>query len=177
MIARLTHLMIAAGVALLLQGCGFTPLYATNQGGGASAAVTERLAAVTIRPIADRDGIKLRQQLRERLQPSGAAEHPRYDLDVQMRAVTQELGVRTDATSSRANLIYTVRFALIEGGRRIYADTAQAIVSYNILDDQYATVTSVGNAGDRAIKQLGEEIRTRLAIYFDNALHETASTK
>ena len=40
------------------------------------------------------------------------------------------------------------------------------IVSYNILDDQYATVASQADAENRGIKQLGEEIKTRLAVYF-----------
>ena len=51
----------------------------------------------------------------------------------------------------------------------------QSIVSYNILDDQYATVTAVGNAGERAIKQVGDEIKMRLAIFFEHRLHELAS--
>ena len=83
--------------------------------------------------------------------------------------------MRRDATASHANLIYTARFSLTEGGRRVYADTVQSIVSYNILDDQYATVTAVGNAGDRVIKQVGDEIKIRLAIFFDHRMHEIAA--
>ena len=43
-------------------------------------------------------------------------------------------------------------------------------MSYNILDDQFATVTSQSDAEDRALGILGEEIKTRLAVYFDRRL-------
>lgn len=166
--------LIAA--ALALSGCGFRPLYATNNAATSSSPqVTEALESVVIQPIADRDGVKLRQALRERMQPAGLTNSPRYTLSVQLVAQVQELGVRRDATASHANLIYTARFSLTEGERRIYGDTVQSIVSYNILDDQYATVTAVGNAGERAIKQVGDEIKMRLAIFFEHRLHELAS--
>jgi LPS-assembly lipoprotein len=164
-------------VAVFLQGCGFRPLYGQAGTTNASPEVSTALAAITIRPIADRDGVRLRQALRERLQPTGLSERPLYALDVQMRSQVQELGIRSDATASHANLIYTARFSLTEGGTRILSDTVQSIVSYNILDDQYATVAAVGNASDRAIKQIGDEIKVRLAIFFDHRAHAQAASR
>lgn len=169
--------LVLGFAALPLAGCGFTPLYATNEGPNASPGVTAALANMQITPIADRDGMKLRQTLRERLQPSGPGERPRYVLDVQMRSRTDELGVRKDATAAHANLIYTARFSLNAGGQRIFTDVVQSIVSYNILDDQYATVAAIGNASDRAIKQIGDEIKIRLAIFLEGRLRQTASAQ
>jgi hypothetical protein len=134
------------------------------------------MAAIQITPIADYDGVKLRQILREGMQPHGAAAHPLYELDIQLRSVTQELGVRRDATSSRANRIYTARFALLQNGKRVFADQVQSVVSYNIADDQYATVTSVNDAGDRAIKQIGDEIKTRIGIFLQTPPKQAAAT-
>src|SRR5438132_563033 len=113
--------LIAATFALA--GCGFKPLYSTSASGSATTPeVSAAFASMQITPIADRDGMKLRQTLRERLQPHGVSGKPRYVLDVQMRWVRQELGVRKDATASHANLIYTTRFSLSDGGARIYSD-------------------------------------------------------
>jgi LPS-assembly lipoprotein len=154
--------VIAAGCGL--SACGFTPMYAKPDAGSATP-VTSAMSAIQIRPIADHDGVKLRQMLRERFQPRGPAPNHLYDLDVQMRSVTQELGIRKDATSSRANRIYSARFALFQNGRRVFGDQVQTIVSYNIADDQYATVASVSDASDRAIGQIGEQITTRIALY------------
>ena len=165
--------VVAAGVALA--GCGFTPMYASSDTPEGHA-VDQSMASIRIRPIADHDGVKLRQILREGLEPEGPNGHTLYDLDVQMRAVTQNLGVRRDATSSRANLIYTARFALLQNGKRVYADQVQSIVSYDLADDQYATVAAANNAADRGIKQVGDEIKTRIGLYFRAHMSELAAS-
>ncbi|MCC6912076.1 MAG: hypothetical protein IT566_00125, partial [Rhodospirillaceae bacterium] len=60
----------------------------------------------------------------------------------------------------------TANFYLNEGPNRLVDDRVQAIVSYNILDEQYATVASQADAENRAIRIVGEDIKTRLAVYF-----------
>lgn len=156
----------AAGVLLAaLAGCGFSPLYG-ERSVSAAPSVNEALTQVVIRPLPDRQGQKLRQVLREQLQPRGVAERPTFDLDVQLNTRIEEIGVRLDATSSRANYILTATFSLNQGSERVMGDRVQAIVSYNILDEQYATVASQADAENRAIRRVGEEIKTRLAVYF-----------
>jgi LPS-assembly lipoprotein len=152
--------------APLFAACGFTPLYGTS-GAMASSQVVDAMAGIALRPITDRQGMKLRQSLRERLQPNGAARTSPYVLDVQLGSQVQQLGVRPDSTTSRANLIFIASFYLSEDGRQIFSNTVQSIVSYNILDDQYATVAAGANAEDRAIRQISDDIRTRIAVYFD----------
>ncbi len=148
--------------ALFLGGCGFRPLYGTS-GAASSPQVTRALAAVSVLPLPDRRGMKLRQVLSEQL---GGASGSAYDLEIGLSEHIDELGIRKDATSSRANFILTARFFLRENGQRVFGEQVQSIVSYNILDDQYATVASQANAEDRAVRQVGEQIKTRLAIYF-----------
>lgn len=156
--------MAVVGMATLV-GCGFSPLYG-DRGVSSMPAVNEVMRQIVIRPLPDRQGQKLRQILREQIQPRGVAERPVYDLEVQLTSRTEEIGVRRDATSSRANYILTANFYLNEGGSRLIGDRVQAIVSYNILDEQYATVASQADAENRAIRRVGEEIKTRLAVYF-----------
>jgi LPS-assembly lipoprotein len=157
--------VMAALVAAALAGCGFSPLYG-ERSISAAPSVNDALTQVLIRPLLDRRGQKLRQVLREQLQPRGMAERPAYDLEVHLTERIEEIGVRRDATSSRANYILTANFYLNEGESRLIADRVQAIVSYNILDEQYATVASQADAENRAIRRVGEEIKTRLAVYF-----------
>jgi LPS-assembly lipoprotein len=163
--------MIALAAAGALAGCGFAPLYG-ERSAGAAPGVGDALTNVVIRPLPDRQGQKLGQVLREQLQPRGVSRAPRYDLEVQLATRIEEIGVRRDATSSRANLIMTATFFLNEGPARLYGDRVQAIASYNILDEQYATVASQAEAENRAIRRVGEEIKTRLAVYF----HQRAET-
>ena len=155
--------------ALTLGACGFRPLYGAH-GPSTSQQVTRALATVVIPLLPDRQGMKLRQVLSKQLQPRGIATGSTYNLEIGLTSHVDELGIRKDATSSRANFTLTARFYLREGGKRIFGDQVQSIVSYNILDDQYATVASQADAEDRAIRQIGEQIKTRLAVYFHGRL-------
>lgn len=158
--------VVAAAIALAaVTGCGFSPLYGEHSAAGGPA-VSDAMRQISIRPLPDREGQKLRQILREQLHPRGVTERPLYDLEVQLTQRIEEIGVRRDATSSRANYILTANFYLNEGPQRLMGERVQAIVSYNILDEQYATVASQEDAENRAIRRVGEEIRTRLAVYF-----------
>ena len=154
----------AVVVAAMLAGCGFSPLYGKH-GTASAPEVMDALATVSIRSLPDRQGMKLRQILRQTMQPTGLTRAV-YDIDVNFAQRVEELGIRPDATSSRANMVLSANFNLYEGGQRVFSDHVQSIVSYNILDDQYATVASQADAENRGIKQLGEEIKTRLAVYF-----------
>ena len=156
-------------VVLALGACGFRPLYGTL-GTSAPPQVTQALATISIPSLPDRQGMKLRQVLSEQLRPRGAAGGSAYDLEIGLTRHIDELGIRKDATSSRANFTLTARFYLRQAGQRIFEDQVQSIVSYNILDDQYATVASQADAEDRAVSQVGEQIKTRLAVYFHDRL-------
>ena len=145
----------SGAAALILSGCGFRPLYGTNSI-AASPAVLNAMAQMRIRPIADRSGQRLRQILNEQIHTNGPAEKSLYDLDVLLNKQIVELGVRPDSTTSRANLIMNATYSVYEGGTRLFGDTSQAIVSYNILDDQFATVASQA-----------DDIKTRIAVSFD----------
>lgn len=151
-------------VVLSLAACGFTPLYGEH-GVAAAPEVADALSQVSIRSFPNREGVKLRQVLREELNPQGLTK-PVYDLDFNLATRIEELGIRQDATSSRANMIMIATFSLSEGGQTVFDDRVQSIVSYNILDDEYATVASQADAENRGIKMVGAEIKTRLAVYF-----------
>lgn len=163
--ARALRTAAVAAVLAAVTGCGFSPLYG-ERSTSAAPEVTDAFQQIVIRPLPDRLGQKLRQGLREQLQPRGMTAQPIYDLEVQLTPRVEEIGVRLDATSSRANYILVATFFLNEGGKRLMGDRVQAIVSYNILDEQYATVASQADAENRAIKRVGEDIKTRLAVYF-----------
>jgi LPS-assembly lipoprotein len=132
------------------------------------------MAKVAIRPLPNRQGQKLRQILREGLQPAGLTQAA-YDLEVRFNQRVDELGIRPDATSSRANMVMTASFTLYEKGQQIYGDHVESIVSYNILDDQFATVASQADAENRGLRQIGEEIRTRIGVFFHDHWKNTTT--
>jgi LPS-assembly lipoprotein len=151
--------------SILLSACGFQPLYGGN---GTSRTPADELAAVRIDPLPDRIGQQMHNLLRDRLNPRGQPENPAYVLRVTIGETREELGVRKDETATRANLILSAKIVLhdAESSDVLLDSNLRSINSYNIVTNQFATTVSEKNARDRALRELSEDIRARLAIYF-----------
>ena len=163
-------LLPVSAAMLLMASCGFQPLYARGDDGSA---VTDQLAATRIQPIQDRVGQQLHNMLRDRLNPLGQPASPRYRLTISLTERTQDLGIRRDATATRANLTMTAKFTLTDysAGTVLYRGNAISVNSYDILEleQQFSTITSEADARIRALQDISEDLRLRLAGYFSRA--------
>lgn len=151
---------------LALGACGLKPLYGTNSVG---TAMSDRLGQVNVGVIGDRSGQILRTELIRMLNPQGRPAQPAYDLGVTLAESQQDVNLISDLTTTRRNLTLTASFVLTDrkSGQPVFSDSASEITSYNILADQYTTLVGERDARERALRSLGEDIRTRLALYFD----------
>jgi LPS-assembly lipoprotein len=164
---QLGRIGLGTAAAILLTGCGFQPLYRERPEDGAVAA---DLASVRIEPLRDRVGQQMHNFLRDRLNPRGQPAAPGYRLTLQLTESLSELGVRRDETATRANLRMQAQFALLSYVDKIPLLTGRSTstTSYDILENPFATTVSEGNARERALREIADDIRTRLAIYFNN---------
>lgn len=159
---------LLAVAALALAGCGFRPLY----GSGPAAPAEDRLAAVAVLPIADRSGQVLRNHLLDLLTPQGPPARPDFVLDVRLRERIDRLGVQKTELATRANLWLEAIYGLSAPGRDnpVFRGESVAIASFNILGvEDLATLIAEKDARERALRQLAEDIRTRLAAHFVQA--------
>ena len=154
---------------LALAGCGFRPVYAPEESGETPA--VEQLSAVRIEPLRDRDGQQLHNFLRDELNPDGQPVDPAYKLQIKLSRRTETLAFRQDETATRANIILKTAFVLraAEDDRVLYAGQASSINSYNILDEQYPTNVSAADALRRGLREISQDIKLRLAVYFQTA--------
>ena len=154
------------GAAVALSACGFKPLYGRSEGQALSP--VDQMAAIRIAPLADRFGQQMHNLLRDRLNPYGQPRGPAYRLEVAIREVRHELGIRKDETATRANLILSANFTLrdLESGRVLLEGRTSSVNSFNILTNQFATDFSEADARERALRELSDSIRVRLGIYF-----------
>ena len=152
----------AATVSVLLAGCGFQPLH--GQQTGASSA---RLAEVRVAPIADRVGQRLHNLLLDKLNPTGTPAAPRYVLRVKLNESLQKLGVRKDEVATRANLVMSANFVLARANDdfSVFSASTVSTNSYNILRSDFATLSAENDARARAVRQISEEIKTRIGIF------------
>lgn len=153
--------------AAALSACGLQPLYG-RQGPSGGSTVGE-LQTVRIVPIADRPGQELHNALRNELNPRGQPGDPRYSLKVVLTVSKDEIGVQKDDTATRANLILSADYTLVRIADRVLMTrgVAKSIVSYNIVTSEFGTHAAEEDARKRGVRQLAQQMRLRLATYFE----------
>jgi LPS-assembly lipoprotein len=124
--------------------------------------------SVRIAPMSDRIGQQMHNLMRDRLNPDGQPSKPVYVLRLQLREQRQSLGIRRDETATRANLILSARVQLIRVEDRdvLLREVMSSTASYNILDNQFATVIAERDARERALVVLADDVTRRLGVYF-----------
>lgn len=155
--------MFFAGAALA--GCGFEPLYAPNRGGGGPGA---ELAATYVAPIPDRIGQQVRNLLLDGLSPAGIPGEPDYRLEIALRSRKEGLAIRQDEAVTRFNLILQASFTLIDQqlAKPVFRGETRSIASYNVVNSPFATLIAEQDAEARAARQVSEEIRNQLGVFF-----------
>ncbi len=149
--------------ALLLSGCGFHPVLQARPSG----AVPQEMARIEVSSIPDRSGQVLRNLLAERFGP--AREAPAYILDVTLSETISSLGLKKDATATRAWLYLTATFTLSrkDSGDMLLHGPVRANASYNILDSGYGSHVTESDARRQALAVLADGIARRIALHFD----------
>ncbi len=163
-------------VLLALGGCGFKPLYG-EKGASGKPVVQSALGQVAINPIRSRTGQVLRNELIDRMNPRGQpGVGAAYRLVVRLSVRKQELGIRRDETATRANLILTAAYVMTEAssGKAVLSGISRTITSFNILDNEFATLMGEKDARERGAGQLAEDITTRVALYFNRTKRPVA---
>ena len=124
--------------ALPLSACGLQPMYA----GGGSGPVAQGLAAVEVGPIEGRAGWLVRNALTDRLTQSGAAQAPRYRLDVLLDDDLEGLGLLGDDTIGRERRTLRARYQLVDiASEEILLDaTAGSDAGIDVVSSEYATI-------------------------------------
>ena len=166
----LFKIAIYIGVLALLSGCGFEPVYESR----AKPHVKAEMAAIKIGIIKDRIGQQLRNNLLDRLNPTGSPDSPNYLLDVTLKIKKEDTFFKKSKLSTRAILTLFADFRLNGKGRNLgkkFTGTSKILVSYNILSSHFATFTAEQNAKTRAVKELSADISNRIALFLGEPQH------
>ena len=157
-------LLMAAAMLLVVSGCGFQPLYGKQSIGS----VDDELARIKVRVISDRIGQQTHNYLLDRLNRKGRPEKPLYLLVVKLKVAKTRLGIELDESATRAKLVLTADFVLsdIKTKSPLLKRSARSTNSYNIVDSAVATRSAELDARDRAAREVSEDIRVLLSLYF-----------
>jgi len=144
--------LLTIAAALFLSSCGFRPLYATAEGGGAGLtrmALVNVDAAEGVAPVVER-------AFARRMRGDG---DPLYDLSVKAAEQAERLAVQIDASVTRYNYRLVGDYTLVERatGKR-YVGNVVSIASFNVVNSQYSTLYAEEQAREKAAAQLVEDI-------------------
>jgi len=161
---------LALAALLALAGCGWQPLYGQvhdANGNAVGGNAGPRLATVHVLPIADRTGQNLYNELRDRINPQGVPATPQYDLVIKLAEHTTQLLILQDQTASRTNLTLNAAFTLYQRGsdKPVLKGTSRSTTTYDLLNDEYATVQAMNDARRRGAQSLADDIATQLAVF------------
>lgn len=151
-----------------LAACGFEPLYGNRAAPGD--AVFNDFHQIKVATIPERAGQMLRNELLDRLNYRGEPAQPLYELKVRVTEEQREVLVRSDQVATATDMTISAHYDLHDrNGKVLTSGTPRAIMRFNVLASPYATISSAEDARRRAAKQLAEDIRARLGVYFNNA--------
>ena len=158
--------VVAVVVATATACAGFRPLYGRD--GGTHSVAALELARTKILPIEDRMGQQLRNNLFDLMNPRGEPARPAYVLSVTLSTSTESLGLRKTGFATRANLHATASLTLTDTrtGKVLLNGSHKIIGGYDLLDSEFATLTSEKNVKTRAATELAHAIRSQLSVYF-----------
>jgi LPS-assembly lipoprotein len=156
--------IVVLGLFFGLTACGFQPLYGTRHDGGSAG---HDLAFVAVAEQTTRLG----QLIRNELIPSMAApgrDDDLYTLELLPRAA-EEVSIQAfDTDVLRRSFRVDVDFRLIENssGTNLYAGRTFSQASYDRTGTPFANAQARITAEERAAKEVGVDIRTRIAAFF-----------
>ncbi len=160
-------IVLGVCAALALSACGFRPLYAT---GTTPEGMSQYFSQVYVESIPGRQGVHLRNQLMDALTPAGTPSSAAYRLTIKLEDLKEGLAIQENTQITRYNYSLTAKYELRDSvsGEILDKGTTRAIAAYNVVDSQFATQSAERDAQDRAAREVGEDIRLRLGLYFEN---------
>jgi hypothetical protein len=154
------------GILAILGSCGFRPLYV----GSENQFIHQQLAHIQISSIENRLGQQVQNLLLDRLNSRGRPDKPLYTLNVRIEVSTEEIGLKFTEEATRAKLTLRAIFSLIDNssGKTLTAGEVRSVNSYNMSDSEFARLASELDAKKRAAREISDEIKTRLSLYFSH---------
>ncbi len=157
---------------LATSACGFRPLYAPPDEDTKIKSVYafDSLQRVVIANIPDREGQYLRNALVRLLHPKGRRDEALLILNISLSESITSLAVQRSAEATRANLTVRGNFNLrrVAGESELHSDLVTSSSGYNIFRSEFQTLMAEKGARERALDDLAQQIRIRLAAYLTN---------
>ncbi|MCA3561722.1 MAG: hypothetical protein IOC82_11915 [Aestuariivirga sp.] len=157
--------------ALALAGCGYRPMYASSAG---NPGVAGSLMAISIPEASDRTGQLIRNELISSMQ-TGKGEEERYLLNLTTTLADNEVIQNKQPNVTRQAILITTNYELVDRttGKVVTKGTTFSRVPYDVVRQPFADLQAQRDATERAAREVGGDVRTRLAAFFAKQQHSS----
>ena len=154
--------------AVMVSGCGFTPLYGPTASG---AQLSDVMKSVDIAIVPGRVGLLIRNELIFRTTGGGYADTPKYRLEIAVRESTQKTLVNQqgDALGGIYQLYSEYRLVRLADKKIVMEGHSNARAAFDEASSVFAGQRANRDAEERAAQTTAESIRTRLASFLSTA--------
>jgi len=151
-------------IGLSLAGCGYQPLYGTSTSGSR---VSGQLSAIAVEPQNTRTGQLIRNEVLASI-GNGSGKFSRYRLAISPSANDDNTVKTFGSDVLRKSYQLSVSYTLtdISSSKVVHKGNTFARVSYDKTAAPFSDYQARINAEERAAKEVGNDIRTRLAAFF-----------
>tara|TARA_R110002124_G_scaffold149220_1_gene314969 strand:- start:104663 stop:105211 length:549 start_codon:yes stop_codon:yes gene_type:complete len=159
------------GLALLLNGCGFQPIYGNISPKPGVQNVEDLLRSVDIEIIPNFEGQFLRNQLIDSMHNTGAAPSFQYVLKIgDINETKRDLDITKESNATIAQLRLTTTLTLVRkrDNKTILNKSLWSTTSYNILESQFTTRVSKDYARENGLKNLAQQIERQVSLALKN---------
>lgn len=161
------RILLLTALCLSLTACGFQPLH--SRAYRAEQAIDLSSVSVVVKTLEGaRRAELLEAEIEDAMNPDYQQAEKQYLLMIQMTEADMPLFINPDGTSARGDIQMTTNYSLtrIADNSRVDTGRIKRVSSYNTSDqaaEGYASYVSVEDAKKRAILELGQDYKLRMA--------------
>ncbi len=153
------------GFSLFLGSCGYQPLYGTATSG---VQVASQLESVSVEQQKTRTGQLVRNEILSSIGAGRVGTDTRYQLKFSTSSNKKNTARSFNTDTTRKSFRLSVSFTLSDtsGGKIVLKGQTFADISFDETVAAFSDYQAKINAEEKAAKQVGSDIHTRLAVYF-----------
>lgn len=161
----LAGLPVAVGLAGLLSGCGWEPVYADRE----TSAGLASLRAIKVNPISERVGQQLETGLRTSFNPDHQPAKQLYVLNITLSKSLYNSGIQSQGLGTRGELHINANYQLTEiaTNKVLQSGFVHSSDSFDIQANGYSTVVAQDDAARRDVEEIRREIVARMTLFME----------
>lgn len=160
------RLLINLLIIFLITGCSFQPLY--NDARNAEFLNQIKVGAIDTGSFPHKLDHILKIELEKEIGIYTSAGNEKYNLDLKINRSKTNFGSKSDSTSTRMLIVFSVYFTLKDIGtsKILFADEVLSYDSFQITESPYSTFVTEEENLNRIVQASVKEIKIRLLSYF-----------